>query len=130
MADKDQKQTSTKGKFALGALIGAAAGAVGGLLFAPKSGEETREDIKNKAKEAEAEVKEKATTAKRKAESAAKEAKATGDRLGKKAKGVAKASKDAVTAETETGSKLKQKEAEVRAKDLKRDVKKTTRKSK
>jgi gas vesicle protein len=40
-----------KGKFALGAMIGAAAGIVAGLLTAPKSGKETRSDIKDKATE-------------------------------------------------------------------------------
>ncbi len=39
----------TKGKFALGALFGAAAGLVTGLLTAPKSGKETRADLKVKA---------------------------------------------------------------------------------
>lgn len=34
------------GRFALGALIAAAAGYVAGILTAPKSGEETRKDIK------------------------------------------------------------------------------------
>lgn len=38
-------------KFGLGILIGAAAGVVTGLLTAPKSGKETRKDIKNKAGE-------------------------------------------------------------------------------
>jgi gas vesicle protein len=42
----------TKGKFALGALIGAAAGFVAGILTAPKSGKETREDIKTVANDA------------------------------------------------------------------------------
>lgn len=37
---------STK-KFALGTVIAAAAGYVAGILTAPKSGKETREDIKN-----------------------------------------------------------------------------------
>lgn len=44
-----------KGKLALGALIGAAAGFVTGVLLAPKSGKETRKDIKDgalKAKDA------------------------------------------------------------------------------
>ena len=36
-------------KFALGALIGAAAGVITGLLTAPKSGKETRQDIKDTA---------------------------------------------------------------------------------
>lgn len=40
-----------KGKFALGAVFGAIAGAIAGVLMAPKSGKETREDIKNKSKE-------------------------------------------------------------------------------
>lgn len=46
------KKPSNAGKFALAAGIGAALGAVGGLLFAPKSGKETRADIKQKAGEA------------------------------------------------------------------------------
>jgi gas vesicle protein len=41
---------STK-KMGLGILIGAVAGVVTGLLTAPKSGKETRADIKNKAKD-------------------------------------------------------------------------------
>ena len=40
-----------KGKFALGALIGVAAGFVAGVLTAPKSGKETRDDLKQKANE-------------------------------------------------------------------------------
>jgi gas vesicle protein len=42
---------SKKGKFALGALFGAAAGVITGFLTAPKSGKETRADIKRKAGE-------------------------------------------------------------------------------
>lgn len=40
-----------KGRFALGALIGAVAGVIAGVLTAPKSGKETRTDLKNKAAE-------------------------------------------------------------------------------
>lgn len=36
-------------KFAIGAVLAAAAGYVAGILTAPKSGKETREDIKNTA---------------------------------------------------------------------------------
>lgn len=41
----------TKGKFAVGALIGIVAGVVAGVLTAPKSGKETRADLKGKAAE-------------------------------------------------------------------------------
>ncbi len=41
----------SKAKFALGAVVGAAAGLVAGILTAPKSGKETRADIKAKATE-------------------------------------------------------------------------------
>jgi gas vesicle protein len=39
-------------KLAMGAIVGAAVGVVAGILTAPKSGRETREDIKRKADEA------------------------------------------------------------------------------
>ena len=39
-------------KFGLGVIIGAIAGVAAGFLTAPKSGKETRQDIKNKAQEA------------------------------------------------------------------------------
>jgi gas vesicle protein len=42
---------SGKGKFVIGAMLGVAAGAVAALLTAPKSGKETRDDIKDKAQE-------------------------------------------------------------------------------
>lgn len=46
-----EKKSSGAGKFALGALIGAAAGAIAGILTAPKAGKETRADIGRKAGE-------------------------------------------------------------------------------
>lgn len=49
----------SKNKFALGAILGAVAGMVAGILTAPKSGKETRGDLKTKADE----LKEKATVA-------------------------------------------------------------------
>lgn len=49
----------SKGKIAIGALVGAAAGFVAGLVTAPKSGKETRADIAKKAQE----LKHEATTA-------------------------------------------------------------------
>jgi len=40
-----------KHKIAVGAVIGAAAGLIAGVLAAPKSGKDTRADIKTKAEE-------------------------------------------------------------------------------
>ena len=40
-----------KMRFAIGAIIGAAAGIVAGVLTAPKSGRETRSDLKAKAED-------------------------------------------------------------------------------
>lgn len=52
MSDKKQSNNSNMAaKFALGAALTAAAGYIAGILTAPKSGAETREDIKNKAVE-------------------------------------------------------------------------------
>lgn len=39
-------------KFFLGMILGAAAGVVAGIFLAPKSGKETREDLKKQGKEA------------------------------------------------------------------------------
>lgn len=41
----------SKGKFAIGALFGVIVGGVAALLTAPKSGKETRDDLKKKADE-------------------------------------------------------------------------------
>lgn len=46
---KQAKHSSDAKKFALGAAVAALAGFVAGILTAPKSGKETREDIKNTA---------------------------------------------------------------------------------
>lgn len=43
--------SSTNGKVFFGFLVGAALGAAAGLLFAPRSGVETRQVIKDKSKE-------------------------------------------------------------------------------
>lgn len=56
-----------KQRFSLGLAIGALAGLVMGLLTAPKSGKETREDIKRKAGEVKDETVRKAKDAKDKA---------------------------------------------------------------
>lgn len=50
MTDSENK-SGKAGKFALGAMLAAAVGYVAGILTAPKSGKETRQDIKDKAVE-------------------------------------------------------------------------------
>ena len=62
-----------KGKVALGALFGAVAGFVTGILVAPKSGKETRQDIKEAAGKAKDTAVEKAGEAKEFAEEKTKE---------------------------------------------------------
>lgn len=59
--------SSSKGKFFLAGLLGAIAGAVGGLLFAPQSGEETREDIVKLANQISKKVKTEAKETKKRA---------------------------------------------------------------
>jgi gas vesicle protein len=71
----------SKGKFALGALFGAAVGLVAGILTAPKSGKETRADIKAKANEVKSEATKKAAQAKNKAEAVVEEVKDKADDL-------------------------------------------------
>lgn len=67
----------SKSKFALGAVVGAVAGVVAGVLTAPKSGKETRADIKMKADELKTEASKKADGLKKQADKATKDAKAT-----------------------------------------------------
>lgn len=47
----NQDKSGTAGKIVLGTVLAAAAGYVAGILTAPKSGKETRQDIKDKAVE-------------------------------------------------------------------------------
>ena len=66
-----------KGKFALGALIGAAAGLITGILAAPKSGKETRAEIKTTAGKVADKAVAEATVVAAKADKIATEVKAT-----------------------------------------------------
>lgn len=76
-----------KGKFAVGALIGAVVGTVVGVLTAPKSGKDTRAELKTKAEKAKTdaitkadnlgkEVSKKTAEARKKAEATSKDVKA------------------------------------------------------
>ncbi len=54
-----ESSNSGRGKFALGALFAAVAGFVAGILTAPKSGRETRQDIKDAATKTKSEAEKK-----------------------------------------------------------------------
>ena len=89
------KKNSGAGKFAIGAAIGAAVGVVAGILTAPKSGKETRADVKKKAGEAKDFAVDKAGEAKDFATGKAKEAK----KMFKKGKKVEQSVKKDITEE-------------------------------
>ena len=69
------------GAFAIGFLVGGLAAGVAALLFAPQSGEETRELIKEKSIELRDQVQLTAEEAIARAEAIAKEARTRGDEL-------------------------------------------------
>ncbi len=71
----------SKSKFALGALFGAAVGVIAGLLTAPKSGKETRAELKAHADEAKAKADKAIADAKVKAEKVVTEAKTKGQQV-------------------------------------------------
>jgi gas vesicle protein len=71
----------SKGKFALGALFGAVVGVAAGILTAPKSGKETRADLRTKADELKGQATEKAHEVKSKATEAAEDVKTKAEEL-------------------------------------------------
>ena len=73
-------------KFGLGILLGAAVGVVAGLLTAPKSGKETRQDIKDKAKAAKGSAERKLKDAHKELDKLSAETKAKAKSLQGKAK--------------------------------------------
>lgn len=103
------------GKFALGALIGAAVGAVAALLTAPKSGEETRKEIKDKATE----VSHETMRQLRKVEGELNKRISDAKRMASKYEGQARAEVDALIARAE---KMKD-QATKMVEDVKRDAK-------
>ncbi len=76
----------TKMRFAVGAIIGAAAGIVAGVLTAPKSGRETRADIKAKAEDLKSGAVKQTEKAKAKAAHVADELKNRSERAAKDVK--------------------------------------------
>ena len=89
-------------KFGLGVIIGAIAGVVAGFLTAPKSGKETREDIKKKASEVKG-------TAERKLKDAHKELGNISDDAKAKAKDLQGKAKDELNELTKKADELRDK---------------------
>ena len=87
-----------KGKFAIGALIGVAAGFVAGILTAPKSGKETRDELKTKATQKKEEVVAKGKEVRSKAGDVAEDVVSNAEKAAGKAA-------DAVVSATEKASK-------------------------
>jgi gas vesicle protein len=80
-------------------LVGLGVGAMLGILFAPKSGEETREYLSKKAEEG-----------KEYAQRKARELKERADDLIERGKGVARGQKDSIAAAVEAGREAYQRE--------------------
>ena len=76
----------SNGKWAIGAVVAGVAGFVTGILTAPKSGKETREDIKNAASKAKAEAEKNLKVLHSELNKAIDEVKAKGEVLSGKAK--------------------------------------------
>ncbi len=68
-------------RFMAGVLVGGAVGAVLGVLYAPKSGEETREDIKNSAQEKYSKAQDAVRQIQDKADTALEEVQKKGDEI-------------------------------------------------
>lgn len=73
-------------KFGLGVLVGAVAGVVTGILTAPKSGKETRQDLKNKASDVKGTAERKLKDAHKELSKLSDDAKAGANKLKGKAK--------------------------------------------
>lgn len=84
----------SKGKFALGAVFGAIVGGIAALLTAPKSGKETRQDIKNKVDEIKTETTKKAETVKKQAKDVGDDLKDQADTLKKRAENAVKGARE------------------------------------
>jgi gas vesicle protein len=84
----------SKGKFALGALIGGAIGAVAALLTAPQSGKDTREDIKKKVNDIKSDTEKKATEVKEQAKVVTKDVQDQAEELRKRAENAVQGAKE------------------------------------
>lgn len=92
-------------KFAVGAFFGAIFGAIAGLLFAPRSGKETRADLKQRAETTRGTASERAEEIKQKAKEATDEAREQADELKERVKNAATAAKQGFEHDVEKDSK-------------------------
>jgi gas vesicle protein len=97
----------SKGKFALGALLGAAAGIVAGMLTAPKAGKDTRADLKLRADELRSEADRKANDVKAHGEKVYKEARQTVDEYRDRAERAVNSAKSELKDDGKTDAKKK-----------------------
>ena len=74
----------SKSRFALGAVIGAAAGIIAGILTAPKAGKETRADLRERAMELKGDASRRSQDVKQRAQETAGNAKEKADDLKKR----------------------------------------------
>lgn len=95
-------------------LLAAAAGFAAGILLAPKSGRETRQDIMDKANDARDYAGKKADQVKKAAHEGAKTLKQSADKAGEELSGMAKSARDSATVMRDEAGRLGE-EAKVRA---------------
>lgn len=124
--EERKERMKNAGNIAMGTLLGLAAGAAASYLFAPRSGEETREMIAKKSKETYHDMKDGIATATQRAkelgQNALEKAKEFKDEAAQKAKELKdKAEDKAIDAK---------KEVEKKANDVKKDVEKEVEKAK
>lgn len=96
------------GAFLFGILLGGLVGAAAGLLFAPQSGEETRERIREKGIEIRDKVEESAVAARAQAEAMARDAKVKAEELQRRGQAVLEEQKARLDAAVDAGKKAAQ----------------------
>lgn len=87
-------------------LLAAAAGFAAGILFAPKSGRETREDIRAKVEEGKEYAGKKAAQVKKAAKGSLKTLSSSANEAGKELEGMAKSARDSATVVRDEAERL------------------------
>lgn len=135
--EERKERMKNAGNIAMGTLLGLAAGAVASYLFAPRSGEETREMIANKSKETYHDMKDGIATATQRAkelgQSALEKAKEFKDEAAQRAEELKEEAEDKAKElkdKAEDTAIDAKKEVEKKANDVKKDVEKEVEKAK